>query len=197
MLTSLAIDSINHFLDLEIRIREQLKLFSGQRIRIQIFPIVEFYLGISDEGKLYFISNQSEADTTLSIPSWQLPQLILSNKLGLKLIKVAGNKTLGNEIINLIQQINLDHIFAQELSKIIGDILTNRVIRINETVHQWFQKNSEHATDSVLEFCAEEKNIFVKSTAHHGRTEQINKMKHSMNQLETRINQLTSQSAYK
>lgn len=140
MLTSFAIDPINHFLDLEIRIREQLKLFSGQRIRIQIFPIVEFCLSISDEGKLYFISNQSEADTTLSIPSWQLPQLLLSNKLELKFIKITGNKSLGNEIINLIQQINFDHVFAQELSKIIGDILTNRVIRTNETVHQWFQK---------------------------------------------------------
>lgn len=199
MLTSLAIDPINHFLDLEIRIREQLKLFSGQRIRIQIFPIVEFCLSISDEGKLYFISNQSEADTTLSIPSWQLPQLLLSNKLGLKLIKVTvtGNKSLGNEIINLTQQINFDHVFAQELSKIIGDILTNRVIRINETVHQWFQKNSEHATDSVLEFCAEEKNVFVKSTAYREWTEQIDKLKHSIDQLEVRLNQLTNQSAYK
>lgn len=197
MLTSLEIDPINHFLDLEIRIREQLKLFSGQRIRIQIFPIVEFYLGISDEGKLYFIANQSEADTTLSVPSWQLPQLLLSNRLGLKLIKVAGDKLLGNEIINLIQQINLDHIFAQELSKIIGDMLTNRVIRTHETVHQWFQKNSEQVTDSVLEFCAEEKNIFVKSTAYRKWTEQIDKLKHSMDQLEARINQLTNQSAYK
>lgn len=197
MLTSLAIDPINHFLDLEIRIREQLKLFSGQRIRIQIFPIVEFCLSISDEGKLYFISNQSEADTTLSIPSWQLPQLLLSNKLGLKLIKVVGNKIIGNEIINLIQQINFDHVFAQELSKIIGDMLTNRVIRTHETVHQWFQKNSEQVTDSVLEFCAEEKNIFVKSTAHREWTEQIDKLKHSIDQLEVRLNQLTNQSAYK
>lgn len=197
MLTSFAIDPINHFLDLEIRIREQLKLFSGQRIRIQIFPIVEFCLSISDEGKLYFISNQSEADTTLSIPSWQLPQLLLSNKLELKFIKITENKSLGNEIINLIQQINFDHVFAQELSKIIGDILTNRVIRTNETVHQWFQKNSEQVTDSVLEFCTEEKNVFVKSTAYREWTEQIDKLKHSIDQLEARINQLTSQSAYK
>lgn len=197
MLTSFAIDPINHFLDLEIRIREQLKLFSGQRIRIQIFPIVEFYLGISDEGKLYFISNQSEADTTLSIPSWQLPQLLLSNKLGLKLIKITGNKSLGNEIINLIQQINFDHVFAQELSKIIGDILTNRLIQTNETVHQWFQKNSEQVTDSVLEFCAEEKNVFVKSNTYREWTEQIDKLKHSIDQLEARINQLTNQSIYK
>lgn len=58
-------------------------------------------------------------------------------------------------------------------------------------------KNSEQVTDSVLEFCTEEKNVFVKSTAYREWTEQIDKLKHSIDQLEARINQLTSQSAYK
>lgn len=128
MLTSLAIDPINHILDHKIQIREQLKFYSGRTIHVQILPIIEFSLCITTEGKLHPTDNHHKIDATLSIPSWKLPQLLISSNNASEVIKIAGSQGLGNEIINMIQQTNIEYILVHELSKIIGDIPAYRVM---------------------------------------------------------------------
>jgi ubiquinone biosynthesis protein UbiJ len=191
MLTSLATDPINHVLDHKIRIREQLKFYSGQTVRIQILPIIEFTLCITAEGKFHPTDNHHKIDATLSIPSWKLPQLLIPNNNAPGVIKVSGNQTLGNEIINFIQQVNIEYFLAHELSKIIGDIPAHRVMQSNHLLHQWHQKNCKRITQSFFEFCTEEKNLFIKKSADfNGFTQEISALKNSIDQVELSINQL-------
>lgn len=190
MLMSLATDPINDILDHKIRIREQLKLYSGQTIHVQILPIIEFTLRITAEGRFHSTDSHHRIDATLSIPSWKLPQLLISNNNAPEVIKVSGNQVLGNEIISLIQQANIEYVLANELSKIIGDIPTHRVMQSNHLLHQWHQKNCKRITQSFFEFCTEEKNLFIKSADFNGFTQETSELKNSIDQVESRINQL-------
>lgn len=194
MLTSLVADPINHFLHQNARVCESLKLFSGQMVRVQLFPVVELNWIISDEGKLHLVHDRSEADTTLSISAWLLPQLLIPNKRVTESVKIIGNKNLGNEILILIEKVNAEYIFAQKLSQMIGDIPTNRMIQASKAFHQWNQKNCDQGIHSILEFSTEEKRFLVKSAMTHEFTEEIEKLNHGIDRLEARINHLTNQS---
>ncbi|GKS68632.1 ubiquinone biosynthesis protein UbiJ [Nitrosomonas sp. PY1] len=190
MLTSLATDPINHVLDHKIQIREQLKCYSGRIVCVQILPIIEFTLCITEEGKFRSTGNYHKIDTTLSIPSWKLPQLLIPNNNASEIIKISGNHILGGEIITIIQQVNIEYVLAHELSKIIGDIPTHRIMQSNHLLHQWHQNNCRRITQSFFEFCTEEKNLFIKSADFNIFSQETNELKNSTDQMESRINQL-------
>jgi len=172
---------------------ESLKLFSGQTVRVQLFPVVEFNLIINDEGKLHLVHDRSEVDATLFIPAWKLPQLLMPSNRTSESVTVIGDKCLGNEILNLIKEVNAEYIFAQELSKTIGDIPTNRMIQAGKVFCQWGQRNCDQITHSILEFSTEEKKFLIKSTLTHEFIKEIEKLDHSIDRLEARINRLTNQ----
>lgn len=193
MLTSLVVDPINHFIHQKVRVCESLKLFSGQTVRVQLFPVVEFNLVINDEGKLHLVHDRSEVDTILSIPAWKLPQLLMPSDRTSESVTIIGDKCLGNEVLNLIKEVNAEYILAQELSKTIGDISTNRMIQAGKAFCQWSQRNCDQTIHSILEFSTEEKQFLVKSKITHEFIKEIEKLNHSIDRLEARINHLTNQ----
>ena len=135
----------------------QLALYKYMHMRNLKYVGYKYYLFNIRTGEVHKI------DATLSIPSWKLPQLLIPNNNAPGVIKVSGNQTLGNEIINFIQQVNIEYFLAHELSKIIGDIPAHRVMQSNHLLHQWHQKNCKRITQSFFEFCTEEKNLFIKN----------------------------------
>ena len=165
MLTSIITTPINHVLRSEGWACKRLQSFTGQIVCIQIPPLVNFKMLINTEGEVQQVDNNICADTTLILSPLILPRILARESIAFKLIKIIGNKSFADELINIGKQINFSMIFEHDLSKAIGDTPAHRITNASEYFIQWQTENFDRMSQALVEYWTEEKFFLTKSTA--------------------------------
>ncbi|MBA3756954.1 MAG: hypothetical protein H0X02_12335 [Nitrosomonas sp.] len=190
MLTSIVTTPINHFLRNERWACKRLQAFTGQTVCIRIPPLVNFKMLINAEGEVQQVDNSICADATLTLPPFILSGMLKRESTAHELIKIIGNKSFADELINIGRQINLSMIFEQDLSKAIGDIPAHRITNAGEHLIQWQAENLDRMSQALVEYWTEENVLLTKTAVINQFTQEVKNLQQNTEQLEQRLNRL-------
>lgn len=193
MLTSIAIAPINHVLRSEGWPCGRLQFFAGQTACIQIPPFVNFKILIDAKGETQQIDNSSCANTTLTLSPFILPKILARETAAFELIKISGNQSFAEELINIGKQINLNMIIKHDLSKVIGDIPAHRIANTGEHLMQWQTKNFGRISQALAEYWTEENIVLTKRATSNQFIREVTNLQHTIEKLEQRLDRLTQQ----
>lgn len=195
MLASIVTTPINHVLRSEGWACKRLQSFTGQTVCIQIPFFVNFILRVNAEGEMQPVNNSICADTTLALSPFILARIFTGEATAFQLIKIIGNQSFAEELINIGKQINFSMIFEHDLSKIIGDIPAHRITNTGEHLIKWQTENFDHLSQSLAEYWTEEKRFLTKSSAINQFIEEVKNLQLNTEQLEQRLNRLSQKNA--
>ena len=195
MLTSIITTPINHVLRSEEWACKRLQSFTGQIVCIQIPPLVNFKMLINTEGEVQQVDNSICADTTLTLSPFILPRILTRESTAFKLIKIIGNKSFADELINIGKQINFSIILEHDLSQAIGDIPAHRITNASEYFIQWQTENFDRISQALVEYWTEENGFLTKSTAINQFIQEVKNLQLNTEQLEQRLNRLIQKNA--
>ena len=190
MLAPIVTTPINHVLRSEGWACKRLQSFTGQTVCIRIPPFVNFIMRINAQGEMQPVNNSICADTTLTLSPFILARILTGESTALQLIKIIGNHSFAEELINIGKQINFSMIFEQDLSKIIGDIPAHRITNTSEHLIRWHTENFDHLSQALVEYWTEENSFLTKSSAINQFIEEVKNLQLNTEQLEQRLNRL-------
>ena len=190
MLTSIITTPINHFLRNERWACKRLQAFTGRAFCIQIPPLVNFKMLINAEGEVQQVDNSICADATLTLPPSILSRMLKRESTAHELIKIIGNKSFADELINIGRQIDLRMILEQNLSKAIGDIPAHRITNAGEHLIQWQAENLDRMSQAWVEYWTEENVLLTKTTVINQFIQEVKNLQQNTEQLEQRLNKL-------
>jgi len=194
MLTSVVTAPINHVLSGERWACKRLQSFTGKTVCIQVPPLVNFKMLIDAEGEVQQADNNIRADTTLIISPIILPRLLTQDTTVFELIKIIGNKSFADELIDISMHIDFSLIFEHDLSKAIGDIPAHRITQASEHLMQWQAENFNRISQALVEYWTEENAFLTKPAAVQQFVQEVKNLQLNTEQLEQRLNRLTQQS---
>ena len=195
MLKSVVTTPINHFLRGERWACNRLQSFTGKTVCIRIPPLVIFSLLIDAEGEVQqAINSNTGADTTLTLSPLILPRLLARESSAFEQIKITGDQSFAEELIEIGKQINLSAIFEHDLSTAIGDIPAHRITQAGANLMQWQVENVHRIVQTLAEYWTEEDHFLTKPATVEQFGEQVKNLQHNTEQLEQRLNRLTQRS---
>lgn len=195
MLTSIITTPINRILRNEGWACKQLQSFAGQTVCIRILPLINFKVLVDTEGEVQQVHDSICAGTTLTLSPFILPRILMRESAAFKQIKIVGNRSLADELINIGKQINLGMILEHDLSQAIGDIPAHRITNASEHFTRWHAENLTRMSQALVEYWTEENSLLTKSTAAGQFLQEVKSLKFNTEQLEQRINALIRKNA--
>ncbi len=191
MLTSAVIMPINYALHREGWPCERLKVYMGRIFYIQIPFLIHCKTQINEKGEIQSVDDNSQADTTITLPPFALPGLLAQKAVAFEQISVTGDRTFADELINIAKQININMIIEQDLSQVIGDIAAHRIVNTSEHLLQWQTENFDRISHALVEYWTEENPFLTKHTAVNQWIQDIKNLQLNIEKLEQRLNTLT------
>ena len=190
MLTSLVEVPINHILRSEGWAYKRLQSFIGQTVCIQVPPLTNFKLVIDTAGEIKQVDDCIRVGTTITFSPLVLAAIIAKEPAAFELIKISGNRSFADELINIGKHIDLNIILEHDLSKAIGDIPAHFVRNAIENFIQWQAENFSRLSQALVEYGTEENLFLVKSTDINGFIQEVKNLQLDTEQLEQRLNKL-------
>lgn len=181
---------INHVLRSERWPCKRLQSFTGQTACIQIPPLVTFKILIDAEGEAQQVDNDLCADTTITLPPFILPKILARKAIAFEQIKITGNQSLAEELINIGKQIDFSMILEHDLSKIIGDIPAHRAVNTGEHLIHRQIENFDRISQALVEYWTEENIFLTKRTAINQFIQEVSNLQLNIERLEQRLDRL-------
>lgn len=188
MLTSIAINSINHILSRESWAYKHLQVSAGKKACIRIAPILALNIIIDENGLIQNASRHTIFDTTLNTTLSALMQAYNSKQSIYRYIKISGDHDFAAKLINIIKNIHFD--FEQDLSHCIGDIPAHRAIQMSTKLLTWHKQSFYNITQAIAEYWTEENPELAKHHKASRLSDEIKVLSTKTEQLEYKIIQL-------
>jgi ubiquinone biosynthesis protein UbiJ len=184
---------INHVLRSEQWPCERLQSFTGQTVCIQIPPLITFKILIDAKGETQQTENHLCADTTLTLSPFILPRILAREATAFKQIRIIGNQSFAEELINIGKQINFSTIFEHDLSKIIGDIAAHRVVNTGKHLIKQPMESLDRISQAWIEYWTEENIFLTKHTTVNQFIQDVKNLQLNIEKLEQRFDRLLQQ----
>ena len=189
MLTSIAVNSINHVLQRRGWAKERLRLFAGKVAHVEIDPILAFSFVVDEQGAVQHADEQSCTDTSITVNLNTLPKILCLDEYLYRYLKVSGNHDFATELVKIVQNIDFD--VAQDLSHFIGDIPAHRVAQASTEILNWHLRGIQNVSGAINEYLTEERPTLAKSEHAQQFTKDVQILSTQTEQLEQRLNQMT------
>ncbi len=191
MLSILVTTPINHVLRSEKWACKRLQSFAGQTACIQIPPLINLKILINSMGELQQIDGNIAIDTTIVFSSFMMINIWARESSRFESIKIMGNQSLADELINISKQLNIGMIFEHDLSKTIGDIPAHRITNAGRDFARWQAENLNHLSQALAEYWTEESLLLAKHDAINRFIQEIQDLQLHVEQLEQRLNSIS------
>ncbi len=189
MLTSIAINSINHVLQRHGWAKKRLQLLAGKVAHVEIDPVLAFSFVVDDQGAVQHADEQSSTDTRITVDLSTLPKILCSDENLYRYLKVSGNHDFATELVKIVQNIDFD--VAQDLSHFIGDIPAHRMAQASTKILNWHLRGIQNISQAVNEYLTEECPTLAKSEHAQQFTRDVQILTTQTEQLEQKLNQMT------
>ena len=176
--------TLNHLLAESGWALERLARFSGKTLRFNVTPFTFFFL-IENDGTLCEAPDEVKANVTLTIPPSLLPRLVLQDEAAVRLIESTGESALIDEIFFLAANLRWDA--TEDISRITGDIVAERVVQFAKAKHQLVSDVALNVSQALAEYWVEERPLIAKPQQLAFFTREVNKLSDEVNQLGQRI----------
>lgn len=192
MLTSIAVTSINHVLHGESWARRRLQVYTGKTACIRLLPFPDFSFSIQADGEITTAPEVSRADTVITLT----PALLLriqenkSDETVFNDIDIYGDAAFAKELFTIGRYLHWD--LEQDLSGIIGDIFSHRIVHASENFIDWQAESIQNLSQALVEYWTEEQPMLASHTLVNEFNREVGVLHHDTERLEQRIQKLTN-----
>lgn len=193
MLTSIAVSSINHILHGESWARRRLQVFTGRTACIRLFPFPDFSFLIKDDGEISAIPDSSRVDTVIILTPALLLRIQANNSEDTVFddIDICGDGAFAKELFTISKHLRWD--LEQDLSGIMGDIFSHRIVHAGETMINWQAESIQNLSEALVEYWTEEQPMLASPALIKEFRREVEILHSNTEQLEQRIKKLIHQ----
>lgn len=181
--------ALNHLLQQNRWALPRLARFAGKTARFDIAPF-SFSFTVLPDGMLTSADNSTSADAVCVIAPSLLPRLALHDERAHTDIRSEGDAALLTEIFFLFRNLHWDA--AEDLSRITGDILAERIVQAAQDGKQHLQDTALNLSQAAAEYWTEERPLLAKPQQLADFARQVDTLRDDLARLEQRVARLKS-----
>jgi len=185
MLASVSLAPFNHFLPSKSWAGKRLQPYVGKTVRLCISSFFNIVLTVQTSGELSAAMSSATVDTTITLTPGLLSRLLAHDEEAYRKISISGDSVFAEELLCISKNLHWD--VEQDLSRIMGDILAHRVVRISKDLKQWHNKTIRNLSETLVEYWMEEQPLLAKSVRVHEFISEVGALKDDVEQLEKRV----------
>jgi len=185
MLASVSLAPFNHFLPSKSWAGKRLQPYVGKTVRLCISSFFNIVLTVQTSGELSAAMSSATVDTTITLTPGLLSRLLAHDEEAYRKISISGDSVFAEELLCISKNLHWD--VEQDLSRIMGDILAHRVVRISKDLKQWHNKTIRNLSETLVEYWMEEQPLLAKSVCVHEFISEVGALKDDVEQLEKRV----------
>ena len=191
MLTHPGIHALNHLLNAEEWARERLRPYAGLCVAFRSPPLPDLRLEILDSGLLRTAADDSATNLVVTLGAGALPALLRGEDALLREIEIEGNAELAASVQYLFRHLRWDA--AEDLSKVFGDALAQRMVTEAGRFAAWNREAAERLAQNFAEYWTEEQPLLARPEEVRQFLADTDRLRDDVARLEKRIANLGTQ----
>ena len=189
MLPHPGILALNHLLEAEAWAREKLKPYAGQCVEFRSAPLPVLRLNILDTGLLRGAAEDAAPNLVVTIGPAALPAMLRGEDALLREIGIEGNADLAGTVQYLFRHLRWD--IAEDLSKVFGDVVAERMVREGRRFVSWNKDAAEKLAQNLGEYLVEEQPLLARPAEVRRFLDEADKLRDDLARLEKRVEALS------
>lgn len=188
MLPHPGILALNHLLEAEAWARDKLKPYAAQCVEFRSPPLPALSLEILDTGLLRRAAEDAVPNLVVTIGPGALPAMLRGEDALLREIGVEGNADLAGTVQYLFRHLRWD--VAEDLSKVFGDVVAERMVREGKRFAAWNLGAAEKLAQNFSEYLIEEQPLLARPADVRQFLADADQLRDDLARLEKRIDLL-------
>ncbi len=189
MLPHPGILALNHLLGAEAWARDKLKPYAGQCVEFRSPPLPALRLDILDSGLVRSAAQDAVPNLVVSIGPGALPALLRGEEALLREIGIEGSADLAGTVQYLFRHLRWD--VAEDLSKVFGDVLAQRMVSEGKRFAAWNREAAERLAQNFAEYWIEEQPLLARPAEARQFLADVDQLRDDLARLEKRIGTLS------
>jgi ubiquinone biosynthesis protein UbiJ len=177
---------LNHLLRGQPWLRERLVPFAGRSVRLEVPPLA-LVLAIDAEGALQ-PSGASAVDASARLSPLTVLRLAAGEEGARSEVEVSGDAALAAALAGVLRELRWDA--AEDLSRLIGDIPAQRLVRLGQGVLAWQREALSSLLAAAGEYLVEERHVLPARQAVASWAREVDALRDDAERLSQRIDQL-------
>ena len=188
MLPHPGILALNHLLEAEAWARDKLKPYAGQCVEFRNPPLPALRLDILDTGLLRAAAADAAPNLVVSIGPAAFPAMLRGEDALMREIGIEGNADLAGTVQYLFRHLRWD--VAEDLSKIFGDVIAERMVREGRRFAAWNREAAEKLAQNISEYLIEEQPLLARPAEVRRFLADADRLRDDIARLEKRVEAL-------
>ncbi len=180
--------ALNHLLRGESWARERLKPFAGKTVHFLVPPF-SLSLTITAGGEVAKAADDAAPDAKFALTPPLLLRLIGHDEAAYQQIEITGDSEFAGVIAYVAKNLRWDA--AEDLSRIFGDIVAQRMVSTAESFSLWGKRTFDSLSRSFSEYWTEERPLIAKSTHVKQFIAEVDALRDDVERLEKRLENLS------
>lgn len=189
MLPHPGILALNHLLEAEAWARDKLKPYAGQCVEFRSAPLPALRLNVLDTGLLRAAADEAAPNLVVTIGPAALPAMLRGEDALLREIGIEGNADLAGTVQYLFRHLRWD--IAEDLSKVFGDVVAERMVREGRRFAAWNLEAAEKLAQNLGEYLIEEQPLLARPAEVRRFLADADQLRDDLARLEKRIDVLS------
>ena len=181
--------ALNHLLNAEGWARDKLKPYAGQCVEFRSPPLPALRLDILDTGLLGSATEDAVPTLVVTIGAGALPALLRGEDALLREIGIEGNADLAATVQYLFRHLRWD--VAEDLSKVFGDALAERMVTEGRRFAAWNRETAEKLAQNFAEYWTEEQPMLARPAEVRQFLADADQLRDDLARLEKRVDILS------
>jgi ubiquinone biosynthesis protein UbiJ len=180
--------ALNHLLDAEAWARDKLKPYAGQYVEFRSPPLPALRLEILDTGLLGGAAADAATNLVVTIGAGALPAFLRGEDALMREIGIEGNADLAGTVQYLFRHLRWD--VAEDLSKVFGDALAERMVSEGRRFAAWNRETAERLAQNFSEYWTEEQPLLARPAEVRRFLADTDQLRDDLARLEKRVDML-------
>ena len=181
--------AINHLLAAEPWATSQLVPHAGKTLCVVVEP-VKIGLIVTSDGLVARADASVAPDTTVFVPAAALPRVLTGGIAAvMRDVRIEGDAEFAQVVSALARTLRWDA--EEDLSKVIGDAASHRVVSAVRSARGEMKRTGERATAGFAEYLLDENPQLVRPRAVEGFADAVRTLRDDLARLEKRVDRLT------
>jgi ubiquinone biosynthesis accessory factor UbiJ len=181
--------ALNHLLNAEAWARDKLKPYAGQCVEFRSQPLPALRLDILDSGLVRGAAGDAVPNLVVTIGASALPASLRGEDALMREIDIEGNADLAGTVQYLFRHLRWD--LAEDLSKVFGDVLAQRLVTEGRRFAAWNREAVERLAQNFAEYWVEEQPLLARPGDVRQFLADADQLRDDLARLEKRIEILT------
>ena len=185
MLPHPGIYALNRLLGAEAWARDKLKPYAGQCVEFRNPPLPALRLDILDTGLVRAAAGDVAPNLVVTVGLGALPAFLRGEDALMREIGIEGNADLAGSVQYLFRHLRWD--LAEDLSKVFGDVLAQRMVKEGKRFAAWNREAAEKLAQNFAEYWIEEQPLLARPAEVRQFLTDADQLRDDLARLEMRI----------